>query len=300
MKGLSIHLTDQCNNSCRFCVVDSHQGCTEKVNLGVVFKFLENNSKKGYELVNIHGGEPTIVPEIVQILDKIRGLGYPGVSIQTNGRLLKDIAFAETLASKGVNLFVISLHGKDAEVHDYCTAVEGSFDEAVQGIKNLKALGIKVRTNTVVCKRNQDTIRDIVSLSMDLGTDHINISSIHPVGKAYKNFKEVTPRVTDTMPDVIKAVDAVVSRNAVITLEGFPPCILGDYSKYMIDWDEIQYKLLFRNMILANYDEFMKNDTRICGEPCKKCLHVEKCGGVYKEYLEFYDWSEFSPVLRVV
>ena len=30
MKNLSIHLTDQCNNSCIFCVVDSYQGCVRK------------------------------------------------------------------------------------------------------------------------------------------------------------------------------------------------------------------------------------------------------------------------------
>lgn len=47
MRSISIHLTDTCNNSCRFCVVDSHQGKPEKVNRDVVYKFLEENSGKG-------------------------------------------------------------------------------------------------------------------------------------------------------------------------------------------------------------------------------------------------------------
>lgn len=296
MKSLSIHLTDQCNNSCKFCVVDSHQGKPERVARNIIFKFLESNAGKGYESVNIHGGESTIVPEFFEILDKIKELGYPTVSLQTNARKLSDMDFAKEVASRNVDLFIVSVHGKDAEMHDYCTSIQGSFDEAIQGIKNVKSLGKKVRTNTVVCKQNYNYLVDIIDLVMDLGVDHVNISAIHPAGKAFKNFHEVTPRLTEIVPAVKNAVDRVVSRGVVVTLEGFPACVLRDYAKYMINWDEIHFKLLFHKIILKDYNEYMENETRKQGAPCQECVRKNKCGGVYKEYLHYYGWSEFSPL----
>ncbi len=73
MKAISVHLTDQCNNSCIFCVVNSHKDRREGVNKKVLYKFLEENSNKGgYESVNIHGGEATVLEDFEEILIKLK------------------------------------------------------------------------------------------------------------------------------------------------------------------------------------------------------------------------------------
>lgn len=110
MKGLSIHLTDMCNQSCKFCVVDSFKQRKEEVNKRLIFKFLEENAGKGYEIINIHGGEATIVTDFIEILEKIKELGYPQVSLQTNARTLKDMDFAKQLVDLNVKTFVTSFH----------------------------------------------------------------------------------------------------------------------------------------------------------------------------------------------
>lgn len=296
MKSISIHLTDTCNNSCRFCVVDSHQGSVERVDQAIVHRFLERNAGKGYEAVNFHGGEPTLIPELPGILDKIRELGYSFVSLQTNGRLLKDLEFARTLADKGVELFIISLHGKDAGQHDFLTRVEGSFDEAVQGIKNSKKLGKKVRTNTVLCKQNYNDLAAIVHLAVALGADHINISNIHTTGRAYANFHDVVPRLSDTVPVVKKVVRELAAHNRKFTLEGFPPCCLDGYGKYMKSWKNSEAKVLYRRSILVDYERFMEDSSRLRGDVCRACTRKDGCGGVYKEYIEFYGWDEFQSI----
>lgn len=296
MKNLSIHLTDTCNNSCRFCVVDSHEGTAEKVDQKIVRKFLKVNANKGYDSVNIHGGEPTLLPDMFQVLETIQEFGYPFVSLQTNGRLLKDMDFARSLVDRGVELFVISLHGKDAAMHDFFTQVEGSFDEALRGIKNVKKLGKKVRTNTVLCKQSYQTLSDIVQLSLSLGTDHINISNIHTTGRAYRHFDELVPRVTTIVPTVQKVIDEVVAAGKVVTVEGFPPCSLGPYRKYMVNWDNNEFKVLFRRMVLNNYEKFMETSTRKHGKMCETCTWNQRCGGIYKEYLQIVGDGEFQAI----
>lgn len=298
MKGLSIHLTDQCNQSCKFCVVDSYQERKENVNKRIIYKFLEENSNKGYKVVNIHGGEPTIVPEFLDILARIKELGYPQVSLQTNGRTLKDFDFAKQLSDYNVNTFVISFHNTDKmEVADLANVNEEWLGEIIQGIKNAKAVGSRVRTNTVVYKNNLTNLSQIIKFIVEeLDVDHINISAMHPAGRAYKNFHEVVPRYTEIIEPVVEAVDYVLKTNKELTLEGFPPCLIGEYKEYLVDWYNTDFKLLYHNFILPSYADFMSQSTKILGNICNECeySHDRLCGGIYKEYIEKYGWDEFD------
>ena len=77
----------------------------------MVYEFLKENSNKGFECVNLHGGEPTLLDEFIDIIKMIKELGYPAISVQTNGRKLSEMDFAKDVVNNGVTLGVISLHG---------------------------------------------------------------------------------------------------------------------------------------------------------------------------------------------
>lgn len=300
MKGLSIHLTDMCNQSCKFCVVDSYKDRREEVNKRLIFKFLEENAGKGYEIINIHGGEATILNDFIEILMKIKELGYPQVSLQTNARTLKDIEFAKQLVDLNVKTFVTSFHTNNPVEMAWLADVEETWlGEIIQGIKNVKSLGAKVRTNTVVYKNNMDNFDEVIRFIVEeLKVDHVNISAMHPAGRAYKNFEYVCPKLTEIVPIVKRAVDYVEGQGTVITVEGFPPCMLKEYKKYIVDWESTNFKMLYHNFILPNYADFMSAQTRILGDNCKKCASKKdlSCGGIYKEYIENYGWEEFEMI----
>jgi MoaA/NifB/PqqE/SkfB family radical SAM enzyme len=296
MRALSVHLTDICNSKCSFCIVDSPFTPDDTISRKRVSTFLRDNAGKGYEAVNIHGGEPTIRRDFLDILDEIRELGYPTVTLQTNGRKLARMAYARELVDRGVSLFIVSMHGATALTQDRISQALGSFEQAVQGIKNVKELGAKVRTNSVVCKDNFTEIPDIADLCMDLGADHVNLSALHTSGTALRNFWEVTPRYQEIQPYVFEAVDRVVARDRVVTLEGFPYCSIPGYEKYMIDWQRNQFKMLYRTLIFDDYERFMDTSARVKDQRCGRCVHNDVCGGVYKEYAQFIGWDEFQPV----
>lgn len=303
MKGLSIHLTDMCNQSCKFCVVDSYKERKEEVNLRLIFKFLEENANKGYEIINIHGGEATIVHGFIPILTKIKELGYSQVSLQTNARTLRDYDFVKQLVDLNVKTFVTSLHTTDAKEMSWLADVDENWlGEIIQGIKNAKALGAKVRTNTVVYNNNKDNLLDIVKyIAEELKVDHINISNMHPAGRAYKNFEIVCPKVTSIIPAVKAAVDYIETTGVKVTVEGFPPCLLNEYTKYIVDWESSNFKMLYHNFILPNYANFMSSKTRSLGKNCKQCIYKEDklCGGIYNEYIEKNGWDEFEAISPV-
>lgn len=299
MKALSVHLTDICNSKCNFCIVDSPFVKDDSISRKRVSRFLRDNAGKGYEAVNIHGGEATIRRDLLDILDEIRELGYPTVLLQTNGRKMGRMAYAQELVNRNVGTFIVSMHGATALTQDRISKSLGSFAQAVQGIRNVKELGSKVRTNSVVCKDNFTELPEIVDLCLDLDVDHINLSALHTAGTALRNFWEVTPRYDEIQSYVFEAVDRAVRRDRVVTLEGFPYCAIPGYEKYMINWQENQFKMLYRTLIFEDYEAFMDGNARVKDERCGGCAHNQSCGGVYKEYAEFVGWDEFHPVTPV-
>ncbi len=299
MKALSVHLTDICNSKCSFCIVDSPHMKEDTISRKRVSRFLRENADKGYEAVNIHGGEATIRRDFLEILDEIAELGYPTVLLQTNGRKLAHMKYARTVVDKGVSLFIVSMHGAKGLTQDRISKSLGSFEQAVNGIKNVRELGAKIRTNSVVCKDNYTEIPDIADLCVDLGAEHVNISALHTAGTALRNFWEVTPRYDEIQPYVLEAVDRVVSKGKMITLEGFPYCTIPGYEQYMINWAENQFKMLYRTYVFEDYESHMDSNSRSKDARCGGCAHNDTCGGVYKEYAELIGWDEFHPVTPV-
>jgi MoaA/NifB/PqqE/SkfB family radical SAM enzyme len=299
MRALSVHLTDICNSKCSFCIVDSPFVKDDSISRKRVSRFLRDNADKGFEAVNIHGGEPTIRKDFLDILDEIRELGYPTVLLQTNGRKLARMNYARSVVDKGVGLFIVSMHGATALTQDRISKSLGSFQQAVDGLRNVKELGAKIRTNSVVCKDNFTELPDIADLCMDLGADHVNISALHTAGTALRNFSEVTPRYDEIQPYVLEAVDRAVRRDRMITLEGFPHCAIPGYEKHMIDWSQNQFKMLYRTFVFEDYENYMDANARVKDERCQGCSHNDTCGGVYKEYAEFIGWDEFHPITPV-
>ena len=291
---LSIHLTDLCNNRCRFCIVDSPSQRENTVTKERIFSFLEEHQAQGYEAVNLHGGEPTTRKDFFEILTKIKECGYPRVILQTNARKFSKMDYTQKAVALGITKFVVSVHGSKSEIHDYITRTPDSLKHTVKGIKNMKALGIHVRTNSVLSKLNDKDFPAIMKLLLRLEVDHINISAVHTSGMAYKNFDQVVPKCADIYPYLKEAVDLAAGAGVMLTLEGFPFCTIPGMEKYIVPWETQKFKMLYRKYVFNDYESYMDDTMRIHGEPCNDCQQKTACGGVYKEYIAKLGWDGFG------
>jgi MoaA/NifB/PqqE/SkfB family radical SAM enzyme len=291
---LSVHLTDLCNNRCVFCIVDSPSKKRDLVSKERIFSFLEENAGKGYAAVNLHGGESTTRADFFEILAKIQDCGYPMSILQTNARKLSKMEYAQRTAELGTKKIVVSIHGSSVDTHDVITQVPNSLSHAVKGIKNAKELGLHVRTNSVVSRLNYTDFPGIATLLVRLGVDHINFSCLHTAGLAYKNFDQVTARYHESYPYLKEAASIVQAAGITLTLEGFPFCMIEGMEQYVIDWGNQKFKMLFRDDVLEDYEDYMDKNMRTHGAPCLNCAKNKVCGGVYKEYIEMLGWDEIG------
>jgi MoaA/NifB/PqqE/SkfB family radical SAM enzyme len=295
-----MHITDLCNSKCSFCVVGSPLVNRDTVRYADLLVFLVENSGHGYEWLNLHGGEPTTHPRLLELLLAARVLGYPEVHIQTNGRRLKDEEVVVALKAHGVSMFVVSLHGADAVTQDCLAQVEGGFEETLAGIRNAKRHGVFVRTNTVLTKDNRSEVGAICRLCTELGVEHVNLSNLHPVGSGYFALDAMGLDVAETREAVQEAIDALADTPTRLTLEGFPLCVIEPYDDLAIEDGTREIRMLYQGKVLESYDAFMDSEHRSFGPPCEGCELRSRCGGVYVEYAERRGWAEFGrPAVQV-
>lgn len=98
---LIIEITDDCNLSCPTCIAGSHPGAGNYKSLRTIrrmIKQVENVISKP-DILMISGGEPTIHPNILDVLKAACNSSINRIMLITNGvRLSEDRAFAESLS----------------------------------------------------------------------------------------------------------------------------------------------------------------------------------------------------------
>ena len=93
-----IEITGQCNLNCNICFADSPSG--NHVPFDQVTKMIDAyvSYEAEPELLQLSGGEPTLHPDIIEIVRYAKDLGIQDVAVSTNGLRLLEENFAKTLA----------------------------------------------------------------------------------------------------------------------------------------------------------------------------------------------------------
>ena len=161
-----IEVNDECNLTCPVCFADSSPRKTRNRSLAEVDAMLETliESEREPDLVQISGGEPTIHPQILEILKLAKSKPIRHIMLNTNGiRIARDRAFVEELAKLAPG-FEVYLQF-DSRRKGALENLRGADLRRVRdsALANLEELGI---STTLVCviKRghNDDEIGEIV------------------------------------------------------------------------------------------------------------------------------------------
>lgn len=151
-----------CNLTCTGCgrIREYRATITQKLS---VAQCLQAADECGAPIVSICGGEPTIYPELPQLVDALVARRRH-VYICTHGMFLRKRLREFTPSSRV--FFNVHLDGLEA-THDACVEREGVFREAIEGVKAAKAAGFLVCSNTTIYK--QTDLREVAALFDMLG-----------------------------------------------------------------------------------------------------------------------------------
>ncbi|HVT19484.1 MAG TPA: adenosyl-hopene transferase HpnH [Thermoanaerobaculia bacterium] len=161
-----------CNLACLGCAIERHTGkLKDRLPVEACLRAVEES---GAPAVSICGGEPTVYPELPELIAGVIARRRH-IYLCTNALLLDTKVFGVVPPHKRltVNVHLDGLR----ETHDKVCAREGVFDKAVAMIREGKRLGYHVITNTTVFKETAvEEVEELCELLSGLGVDGILIT----------------------------------------------------------------------------------------------------------------------------
>lgn len=291
LQRLDIKLTYQCNNYCQLCV----QGSKRSEQPGflpykTVYALL-NSKKRSYKEVVFTGGESSLHPDFIRLIQAAKRFGYV-VQIQTNGRMFAYTELSLKTALAGADMFSISIHGHTPKLHDSLTRVPGSLKQSTEGIRKLLSLNRVVVTNTVINMHNYCKLVDIVKFILNAGIRQYQISYPHIIGSAVVHWRKLIPRKSLVMPYVIKAIEFGIKNGCIPKIEAIPHCFLDKYGDCISSYN-IPKIVVFEQGIERNWSSI---EGKITGPQCHICKYFRSCEGPWQEYPQIFGWDEFKPI----
>jgi radical SAM protein with 4Fe4S-binding SPASM domain len=209
-----IALTYRCNLRCAFCYAGCNctsnpAGTDEEMRTDAVrrlLRILYNDAR--VPSVSFTGGEPTLVPELAGLVRDAVDIGMR-VNLITNGTRITP-EYAARLADAGLHSAQVSLEGTCAATHDGIVGQAGAFERSVAGIRALAGTGIRVHSNTTICRANlSECVAFPRFVAAELELPRFSMNLIIPTGSSTVHDEQIVHyhEIGATLEHVIDAAE---------------------------------------------------------------------------------------------
>ncbi len=296
-----------CNNNCVMCSLNcSQQGHTNRTTRDILLD-IRRAKKENFERVEFSGGEPSIRKDIFLLLNYAKELSFKEVAMSTNGRIFFYPDMCKKFFKSGLNRVNISLHGHIPKLHNALTRTKNSFEEAIQGIANIKKYpSIYVEINSVISNLNCNYIPEMYTFISNLFINPAwGILDLIPEGNAASVYKSLSVSLLK-LSKQISFLSSRITNACHINFFDFPLCLFPPTMRTSPDISLIVAK--DRNQKTEQrgyhptrithdgykYIDKYKNQVAIC----KKCVFKTRCAGIWNSYLSLYGCEEITTLAQ--
>ncbi|MDP2316858.1 MAG: radical SAM protein [Pseudomonadota bacterium] len=199
-------ITAACNLDCPICYTHNKNGGRsggasawhlDTAGLDAVLHHLRIDAPEG-RLLNLTGGEPTMHPRLVEVLERCHAEGIDRITLSTHGlRLARDEALVQTLAALRVRV-ILSFDSFDEGTN--VDMLGGGFGAAkLRALELLAKHGVDTTLLPVLAKGKNDHEIGLFVAYM-LGHDHVRSLELHPMtftGQGGNSFDRTTRLTAD-------------------------------------------------------------------------------------------------------
>lgn len=184
------NLTRRCNLKCRHCyTVSADVDFPGELSHRQAMETLEDLGHFGVPALILSGGEPLDRKDLRTIAARARQL-VRVLALSTNGTKIHGET-ADWIAEIGFDYVGISLDGIGA-TNDWFRGVDGAFDAALRGVRELKKRGVKVGLRFCSTEGTAEALPDILKLCDDEGVDKFYLTHLVYAGRGDKHRAEDT------------------------------------------------------------------------------------------------------------
>jgi len=197
-RPLSIHapflvvwnFTYKCNLYCKHCYSDAGNLPRQELSTSEAMKVVDQIADFGVTSLAFSGGEPLMRKDFFEVArHAVESELY--VSLATNGTLLNKER-VRLLKKIGLNYVEVSLDGANSKTHDAFRGKSGSFDQALNGMKNCVEEDLCTCLAVTATKNNLSEIPSVLDLAEKMGIDRFTLFNFVPTGRG-KDIVELDP-----------------------------------------------------------------------------------------------------------
>jgi SynChlorMet cassette radical SAM/SPASM protein ScmF len=188
LNSFYLYLTTGCNLACRHCwitpeFVQGEPSPGDCLDVDLLRQAVAEAKPLGLSHAKLTGGEPTLHPRFVEIVDLLTAEGL-GLDMETNGTLI-DAPLARHLRQlTNVSFISVSLDGATAETHDAFRNVDGAYEAALLGLGHLVAAGYRnVQVIMSPHHGNLAELEDLVRLAVERGAGSVKFNPVTRSGR---------------------------------------------------------------------------------------------------------------------
>jgi len=276
-KFAAANICNYCNQRCIYCMEGERKSSDfTALSLAQVKRNLKIlKEREGVDCINIMGGEFTLRPDALAILDYLRNIGIPDIIVTTNLSRLSDPVFAREIACR-VTALDVTVPALSPEAFGEITG-GGSHANFLKALENLRAASIPFNVNIVIVRRNLRELAALVKMLRSFfSPDQLSLIKLkYPAmkGRMLEHPEQLVP-VPEFMR-VLRGMVKVKSRSYLLVSE-VPLCAMRGMEEYSQEAcrrleSAIRNNFLYLNGKTLTFAAIATGHADSFGEYCRSC-----------------------------
>ena len=181
-----LNINRSCNNRCNFCYARDSILSRDEMDYSEVYRLLPILRELNIKKIILIGGEPTLYPHILEIVNAITEYGM-NCTVQSNGLRFADYDFLKDMITAGMMECGISIKGFSKEEYEQTTETY-NFPLMIKAIENFYRLNYEPMFSYVLPEPSIRIAEQLVVGVKKLGLKNIYISPVHPTCCEQENY----------------------------------------------------------------------------------------------------------------
>jgi radical SAM protein with 4Fe4S-binding SPASM domain len=174
-------LTLACDLACRHCGSRAGRARPDELTTEEALDLVRQMHDLGVQEVALIGGEAYLHEGWTNVIAEIRRCDMQSTLV-TGGRGM-TLERAREAARAGVQSVAVSIDGA-RETHDRLRALDGSYDAAIQALRNCREAGMQIAVNTQVNRLSMRDLPAVLDVILEHGAHGWQVQLTVPVGRA--------------------------------------------------------------------------------------------------------------------
>ena len=174
-------ITLACDLACQHCGSRAGRRRRDELSTAECLDLIAQMAELGTRDVGLIGGEAYLRKDWLEIVSAVRASGME-CGLQSGGRNLTNERLAKAAAAglQGVGISIDGLR----EVHDEVRGVPGSYELALEALRNTTRNGMVATVNTQINARSMPQLREIMDVIIDAGATNWQLAITVAMGNA--------------------------------------------------------------------------------------------------------------------